>query len=277
MHEVHETLTLFFPMPIVNGTYVPESLPSPRAAQQQVFGEYSHKDMADYSQAAYNYLMKQQEQAYNLELWNLTNEYNSPAAQMQRFQDAGLNPFLIYQQQNTAGSPAAASAASFRSNGNYGKSVVNGISSIQQILGMVKSARETYDYMRYGRETSRWGMINAQESALGHKLENAWLDYRLHGENMIYGDVTRIPQGPAAQALQQDIAYRGQQIKQVGAIIKHYAKTDDRFDKLMELDDQRLAQMKGQYDWILTGFHTGNETLDQFLRMLMMFALNGNL
>lgn len=32
----------------------------------------------------------------NLNLWNLNNEYNSPAAQMQRYQDAGLNPNLIY-------------------------------------------------------------------------------------------------------------------------------------------------------------------------------------
>jgi len=39
----------------------------------------------------------------NLNFWNMQNEYNSPAAQMQRFTDAGLNPALIYGQQNTAG------------------------------------------------------------------------------------------------------------------------------------------------------------------------------
>jgi len=39
----------------------------------------------------------------NLNLWNMQNEYNSPEAQMQRFTDAGLNPALIYGQQNTAG------------------------------------------------------------------------------------------------------------------------------------------------------------------------------
>lgn len=31
-----------------------------------------------------------------LEFWNMQNEYNSPQAQMQRFQEAGLNPHLIY-------------------------------------------------------------------------------------------------------------------------------------------------------------------------------------
>lgn len=39
---------------------------------------------------------------YALEDWNRQNEYNSPAAQMERYRKAGLNPNLIYGQQNTA-------------------------------------------------------------------------------------------------------------------------------------------------------------------------------
>lgn len=35
-----------------------------------------------------------------LQDWAMQNAYNSPAAQMQRFKDAGLNPNLIYGQQN---------------------------------------------------------------------------------------------------------------------------------------------------------------------------------
>ena len=37
----------------------------------------------------------------NLEMWNLQNQYNSPAAQMQRYKAAGLNPNLIYGQGNS--------------------------------------------------------------------------------------------------------------------------------------------------------------------------------
>jgi len=37
----------------------------------------------------------------NLDFWNLQNTYNSPQAQMQRFQEAGLNPNLIYGQGNS--------------------------------------------------------------------------------------------------------------------------------------------------------------------------------
>lgn len=38
----------------------------------------------------------ERQRADALEFWNMQNEYNSPAAQMQRFKDAGLNPNLIY-------------------------------------------------------------------------------------------------------------------------------------------------------------------------------------
>lgn len=42
--------------------------------------------------------------AQNIALWNMQNEYNTPANQMKRFMDAGLNPNLIYSQSNEAGS-----------------------------------------------------------------------------------------------------------------------------------------------------------------------------
>lgn len=37
----------------------------------------------------------------NLAFWNLQNEYNSPQSQMKRYQEAGLNPNLIYGQGNS--------------------------------------------------------------------------------------------------------------------------------------------------------------------------------
>lgn len=44
----------------------------------------------------------QQQRDWALEDWNRQNEYNSPAAQMQRYKEAGLSPNLIYGQTNTA-------------------------------------------------------------------------------------------------------------------------------------------------------------------------------
>lgn len=44
---------------------------------------------------------------YNLEMWNLNNEYNTPQNQMRRFEEAGLNPGLMYGQVNPGNSSAA--------------------------------------------------------------------------------------------------------------------------------------------------------------------------
>lgn len=41
------------------------------------------------------------QKADNLAFWNMQNEYNSPQSQMKRFQEAGLNPHLIYGQGNS--------------------------------------------------------------------------------------------------------------------------------------------------------------------------------
>ena len=48
-----------------------------------------------------------------LEQWNRANEYNSPKMQMQRYQDAGLNPNLIYGNGSSSAGMAAQSAPSY--------------------------------------------------------------------------------------------------------------------------------------------------------------------
>lgn len=58
-------------------------------------------------QYKYNKKLAEQQNQYNLDMWNLQNEYNSPQAQMRRYEEAGLNPALIYSQ----GNPGNASSA----------------------------------------------------------------------------------------------------------------------------------------------------------------------
>lgn len=57
----------------------------------------------------YKYQSKLQEKQneYNLNMWNLQNEYNSPQAQMKRYEEAGLNPALIYSQGNPGNATSA--------------------------------------------------------------------------------------------------------------------------------------------------------------------------
>lgn len=259
-------------MPIINGTYVPETLGDARQAQSQVFGSYTKKDMNDYSTAAYNYLMKQQEQAYNLELWNLQNQYNTPEAQMKRFQDAGLNPFLIYSQQNAAQAPQAASAASFRPQNSAQKQAANAISMIGQVMNVVKAARETYDYMRYGKDAAYWSNIRTQEQALGQKLSNEWDDYLLHGENMIYGDAQRMVNGPRSTMYRYQMDTQNQRYKQLVAICNAIPDQQARTKALTALDEYRKQILEGQYGAVLN-INTGFTGLDSFLRMLGFYLL----
>lgn len=60
----------------------------------------------DYSREAWA-----NEVAYNWEMWNRTNEYNDPSAQMQRLKNAGLNPYTMMDG-GDAGTASAGSAPS---------------------------------------------------------------------------------------------------------------------------------------------------------------------
>lgn len=60
-------------------------------------GKMNRKSI-QYAREAY-----QREYQDSLAFWNMQNEYNSPAAQMQRYQEAGLNPNLVYSNGGSAG------------------------------------------------------------------------------------------------------------------------------------------------------------------------------
>ncbi|WGL31352.1 DNA pilot protein [Dipodfec virus UOA04_Rod_975] len=63
---------------------------------------------------SYKYTKKLQDQQnqWNLEMWNKQNEYNSPASQRARLESAGLNPDLMYGQASSTGNSNQAPSAS---------------------------------------------------------------------------------------------------------------------------------------------------------------------
>ena len=265
-----------FFMPIVNGTYVPESLGTAKQAQNTVFGEYSRRDMSDYSTAAYNYLMKQQEQAYNLELWKLNNEYNSPAAQMQRYQDAGLNPNLIYSQSNMASAPSSSQAASFRSSGTMSKGIQNGLNAVSRVMETVKAARDTYDYWMYGAaghrlqnnaDFYRGALLRSQGDAA--QLNSLWLNYLMGSPDA--PDYSGTPRGRMYQ-FQADA--QEAKVNQIRQLISASLSGQERTDALKELDQYRLKILSGQNDAILN-IHTGlGDSFDGFLKAMIYLAMS---
>lgn len=277
-------------MPIVNGSYVYDTLPStPVTGNQsgwidQAFGpgKYSSKDWSDTKTAAYNYLLKQQEQAYNLELWNLTNQYNSPEAQMARYQQAGLNPNLIYGQTNTSQAPASASANSFRSGGVQARRTANVVNMIGQFRNIVQQAKDIWDYAKYGSEEHRLqnitefykgALVKSQAgiAQLNELFEN-WLlgspdtpDYSGTRRGQMYDIGYKLKQG---QADVQEANYQ-----RVLALTKMIPDQQARTAALRALDEYRLKILQGQNDAILN-LNTGNDTADAFLRAFLYFGMS---
>lgn len=90
----------------------------------------------------YKYSKKLMELQYqqNLDLWNKQNEYNSPTAQMQRLQAAGLNPNLVYGS-SVAGNSSNNTSTSLGSVSpvDYTDSMFKGVSAVTNM----KLARST--------------------------------------------------------------------------------------------------------------------------------------
>lgn len=106
----------------------------------------------------------------NLEQWNRENLYNSPAEQMKRYKAAGLNPNLIYGQQNTSANSPQFDAPHImpvtglaQGLGNMFQQVTN---SISMMLGL---ERQRAEIAKLGAETSA---INYQNGLNDYFLDS---------------------------------------------------------------------------------------------------------
>lgn len=148
------------------------------------------------SEMAYNYLMKQQDNALMVALMNYQNEYNTPLQQMLRRQQAGINPYAEFGVQNSASFTPA--QTQFKA-GASARNLQAATGVLDGILNTVTKVRDIYDYARYGKDISYFKRGIAQNQSVAGFLQNEWEDWLLHGDNMIYGDATRIPNGPRAK------------------------------------------------------------------------------
>lgn len=124
------------------------------------------------------------EQKQNIRLWNMQNEYNSPEAQMQRYIDAGLNPNLIYSQQNTATDIANASSLNQKQETLGG--AINSMQARQQLqnMGLQNESQEiqnAYDKLYGGKQRAHQNYLLNQQGLMQHeayeraKIENDFL------------------------------------------------------------------------------------------------------
>lgn len=103
----------------------------------------NQKELMQYSANIQDEMLKKQNQM-NLDNWNLQNAYNTPAAELQRIKDAGLNSNLIYGAQGleagNAGDVGSVSGVSLNSNSSYNPS--SDVMQRQADLAFYKQAKE---------------------------------------------------------------------------------------------------------------------------------------
>lgn len=271
-------------MAIVNGQYVQDQIGDTPDLQRQYFGEYSKKDISDYSQAALQIRLKELENQFNLDVWNMQNAYNTPAAQMARYQEAGLNPNLIYGQSNMAGDVKSASSAQPRSSGNYGKMSQVGMNAISQMVSAARTAREMYDYMSYGRNLSKYQMLGAfYDQAIGRNradmsdLELMWQRY-IQGSPLLptYADSlqqaeanNKLKASPRGQLYESQLQTQEQRFRQLKGVADMIPDQRARQQVLKQLEDYRLNILQGQNDFILDIDTPLGDGFDSFIKMLM--------
>lgn len=92
-----------------------------------------------------NIQLQREAQAWNESMWNKQNEYNTPAAQIQRMREAGLNPALMYSQGNVGNAesvkpvaPAQVQPITGLSQGiaSAGDAIADGIMKLEQVKQM---------------------------------------------------------------------------------------------------------------------------------------------
>jgi hypothetical protein len=97
--------------------------------------------------------------------WNMQNAYNSPASQMKRFKDAGLNPNLIYGRgdSGSASTVRSSSPGSFRSQ-PYQSDIGNIVSNMFQLHANVvaKDAETQKNLSEVALNASRKSEVEAQ-------------------------------------------------------------------------------------------------------------------
>lgn len=171
-----------------------------------------------------NIKLQREAQAWQESMWNKQNEYNTPAAQIQRMKEAGLNPALMYSQGNVGNAesvkavpPAQVQPVTGLGTGiaSAGDAIADGIMKLEQVKQMraqtnlleakvVHERNSTLDPFEY---RAIWDAKNelARKQSQYYDSKTVWQDlYNQHTPGLLYN---RQRQGELINnKLQQDMA-----------------------------------------------------------------------
>lgn len=127
----------------------------------------------------WNLNLARQQNQWNIEQWNRENQYNTPAAQMARYKAAGLNPDLMYGQQNLS----AASPEMTAGEGSQPTDVSNLANkrTIGDTIAQASATRLTNAQAKLAE--SQADKVDAE--TVGQTINNEWLPKLLKGQTEI--------------------------------------------------------------------------------------------
>lgn len=147
----------------------------------------------------YNLNLAKQQNQWNIDQWNRENEYNTPSAQMSRYKSAGLNPDLMYGQQNLSAASPEMTAGEGASPMDYSP-VANG-PTIGEAASIAANARLTNAQAKLAESQAD----KVDSETVGQTINNEWLPKLLKGQ-------TEINEADVKQRL-ADAGLKGKQIE----------------------------------------------------------------
>lgn len=183
---------------------------------------------------------------YDLQKWHLQNEYNTPAAQMQRYKEAGLNPNLIYGN----GSSSAGNADSVPK--APVPQVDNALAYLSQAMNVAPILSQYQDWQVKKAQIDK---IEAERKAI---------------------DTNRVL--TALKSTTQDLLNKKYEIKQpwINVHEENKASLDrQRSDNILSstlLNEQRYSAMQKQYPAIIKQIMLRNELIEQQARQAKINA-----
>lgn len=143
------------------------------SAVNAVFQAQQNRKNREWSEKMYD-----REKADSLSFWNTQNEYNSPAQQMERLKNAGLNPHLVYGGgvNNVSAPIKTPSAPNWKGEApqvDIGGAVSNAINTYQN----VQLQKQQLDLMQEKIETEKQTRLNMQTTnfkVLSDMEKNMW-------------------------------------------------------------------------------------------------------
>lgn len=127
----------------------------------------------------YNLNLAKQQNQWNIDQWNRENEYNTPQAQMSRYKAAGLNPDLVYGQQNLSAASPEMTSGEPGSPMDYSP-VANG-PTIGEAASIAANSRLTNAQAKLAE--SQADKVDAE--TVGQTINNQWLPKLLEGQTAI--------------------------------------------------------------------------------------------